>query len=102
MQCYFHFHVICFFRICDISGSPVLNYLRKIYDLHRFYFKDIRKKYCKDLRDCQTYFPCTFWTGTAHFDIKLIKQCEPEFVFDEARQECVKPTTKEDFDCLFL
>ena len=37
-----------------------------------------------------------------HFDAKLVQQCETDFIFDETKQECAKPTTKEDFDCLFL
>ena len=62
--------------------------------------KEIEKKLCKDLRDCQVYFPCSFFI-TGFGDQTLIKQCGNGLVFDENRQECVQPNSQEDLDCLF-
>ena len=59
------------------------------------------KNFCKDLRDCTIYFPCSYFiTGFA--STVQIQQCQVDFVFDEARQECVQPRTREDFQCLLM
>ena len=57
------------------------------------------KNFCKDLRDCTIYFPCSYFL-TGFSNTLQIQQCQTDFVFDEIRQECVQPTTREDFQCL--
>ena len=53
------------------------------------------------MRDCQVYFPCSYFL-TGFTSTSLIKQCLNDNVFDEDKQECVPPATKEDFDCLLI
>jgi hypothetical protein len=61
--------------------------------------KEIEKSFCKDFRDCQVYFPCSYFI-TGYGDSPLIQKCQTDFVFDEDKQECVQPTKREDFECL--
>ena len=65
-----------------------------------YYFKETEKSLCKDLRDCQVYFPCSFFI-TGFGDQELIEQCKNDLVFDENKQECVQPHSQADLDCLF-
>ena len=61
----------------------------------------MEKNLCKDLRDCSIYFPCAyFFTGI--IESLQIQQCPADFVFDENKQECAQPTTREDFQCLLM
>ena len=59
------------------------------------------KNLCKDLRDCSIYFPCSYFI-TGFSKSSQIQQCQNDFVFNENSQECVKPTTREDFQCLLM
>ena len=57
------------------------------------------KNFCKDLRDCSIYFPCSYFI-TGFSSSPQIKQCQTNFVFDENKQMCVKPQSRDDFQCL--
>jgi len=59
------------------------------------------KNLCKDLRDCSIFFPCSYFI-TGFSKSSQIQQCQNDFVFNENSQECVKPTTREDFQCLLV
>ena len=54
---------------------------------------------CRDLRDCQIYFPCSFFV-TGYLYPPTIQQCPNDLIFSEEKQQCVQPTKKEDFACL--
>ena len=57
------------------------------------------KNFCKDLRDCSIYFPCSYFI-TGFSNSPQIQQCQTNFVFDENKQMCVKPQSRDDFQCL--
>jgi hypothetical protein len=57
------------------------------------------EKNCKDLRNCQLYFPCSFFY-TGKFDDTKVLSCDGNKVFNEEKQECVEPLTKEELECL--
>jgi hypothetical protein len=57
------------------------------------------KNFCKDLRDCSIYFPCSYFI-TGFSSSPQIQQCQTDFVFDENKQMCVKPQSRDDFQCL--
>lgn len=54
-------------------------------------FLDLKQSYCRDLRDCQTYFPCAVFSSGFSY-LYVIKRCPNEQIFDEAKQKCVKNT----------
>ncbi|CAF1051130.1 unnamed protein product [Didymodactylos carnosus] len=52
---------------------------------------NLKQPYCRDLRDCQTYFPCSvFSNGFSYFYV--IKRCSNTMIFDEKQQQCVQNT----------
>lgn len=57
---------------------------------------------CRDLRNCQVYFPCKFFIGTESVNQESVKQCQNNYVFDETMQQCVKAESLEDFECILL
>jgi chitinase len=70
-----------------------------IYKLILILLKEIEKgNLCRDLRDCQVYFPCSMFLN----DItqQQIQQCSSDYIFNEQRQECIEPETIEDLQCL--
>ncbi len=52
---------------------------------------DLKQSYCRDLRDCQTYFPCAVFSSGFSY-LYVIKRCPSSQIFDETRQKCVKNT----------
>lgn len=60
------------------------------------------KKMCKDLRNCQIYFPCSFFYSLDKFDENEIKQCGENQVFNEDKQACAEPVGKEEVECLLI
>ena len=59
--------------------------LRRLRDL------DLKQSYCRDLRDCQTYFPCAVFSSGFSY-LYVIKRCPNEQIFDEKKQTCVRNT----------
>jgi hypothetical protein len=54
-------------------------------------YLDLKQAYCRDLRDCQTYFPCAVFSSGFSY-LYVIKRCQHEQIFDEQKQKCVKNT----------
>ena len=52
---------------------------------------DLKQSYCRDLRDCQTYFPCAVFSSGFSY-LYVIKRCPNEQIFDEGKQKCVRNT----------
>ncbi|UJR15986.1 hypothetical protein I4U23_002905 [Adineta vaga] len=52
---------------------------------------NLKQSYCRDLRDCQTYFPCAVFSSGFSY-LYVIKRCQNEQIFDETKQKCVKNT----------
>ncbi|CAF1972404.1 unnamed protein product [Rotaria magnacalcarata] len=52
---------------------------------------NLKQSYCRDLRDCQTYFPCAVFSSGFSY-LYVIKRCANEQIFDEEKQKCVKNT----------
>lgn len=61
--------------------------------------KDTEKQLCRDLRNCQTYFPCRFLL-MGNINMNLVERCSFDKVFDEEKQQCVKAEKLEDVECL--
>ena len=55
---------------------------------------DLKQPYCRDLRDCQTYFPCAVFSSGFSY-LYVIKRCQNAQIFDEKKQKCVKNTLKD-------
>jgi hypothetical protein len=55
---------------------------------------DLKQPYCRDLRDCQTYFPCAVFSNGFTY-LYVIKRCPNEQIFDETQQKCVTNTFTE-------
>lgn len=55
---------------------------------------DLKQSYCRDLRDCQTYFPCAVFSSGFSY-LFVIKRCPTGQIFDEKKQKCVKNTSEE-------
>jgi len=53
--------------------------------------EDLKQSYCRDLRDCQTYFPCAVFSSGFSY-LHVIKRCSDGLIFDERKQKCVKNT----------
>ncbi|CAF0764782.1 unnamed protein product [Didymodactylos carnosus] len=51
----------------------------------------LKQPYCRDLRDCQTYFPCSVFSNGFSY-LYIIKRCSNTMIFDEKQQQCVKNT----------
>jgi len=56
-----------------------------------FFYLDLKQSYCRDLRDCQTYFPCAVFSSGFSY-LYVIKRCSNRQIFDETKQKCVKNT----------
>lgn len=54
-------------------------------------YLDLKQSYCRDLRDCQTYFPCAVFSNGFSY-LYVIKRCTNGQIFDETNQKCVKNT----------
>lgn len=54
-------------------------------------YLDLKQSYCRDLRDCQTYFPCAVFSNGFSY-LYVIKRCSNGKIFDEIKQKCVKNT----------
>ncbi|CAF3689335.1 unnamed protein product [Adineta steineri] len=52
---------------------------------------NLKQSYCRDLRDCQTYFPCAVFSSGFSY-LYVIKRCPNEQIFDESKQKCIKNT----------
>ena len=52
---------------------------------------DLKQTYCRDLRDCQTYFPCAVFSNGFSY-LYVIKRCLSGQIFDERQQKCIKNT----------
>lgn len=52
---------------------------------------DLKQSYCRDLRDCQTYFPCAVFSSGFSY-LYVIKRCPNEQIFHEGKQKCVRNT----------
>ncbi|CAF1206330.1 unnamed protein product [Adineta ricciae] len=52
---------------------------------------NLKQSYCRDLRDCQTYFPCAVFSSGFSY-LYVIKRCPDEQIFDEKKQNCVRNT----------
>lgn len=50
---------------------------------------DLKQTYCRDLRDCQTYFPCAVFSSGFSY-LYVIKRCPNGQIFDEKKQKCVR------------
>jgi hypothetical protein len=59
---------------------------------------DLKQPYCRDLRDCQTYFPCAVFSSGFSY-LYVIKRCSNGQIFDETKQKCIK-NTSDDPTCL--
>ena len=60
-------------------------------------YLDLKQNYCRDLRDCQTYFPCAVFSSGFSY-LYVIKRCPNGQIFDEKKQKCIK-NTFEDSTC---
>jgi hypothetical protein len=65
--------------------------LKNIFFSLVFFYLDLKQTYCRDLRDCQTYFPCAVFSSGFSY-LYVIKRCSNEQIFDETRQKCVRNT----------
>ena len=55
---------------------------------------DLKQSFCRDLRDCQTYFPCAVFSSGFSY-LYVIKRCSKGQVFDEKKQKCVKYSSEQ-------
>jgi hypothetical protein len=71
------------------------NQISRLIEIERLHINlfdlDLKQSYCRDLRDCQTYFPCAVFSSGFSY-LYVIKRCSNGQIFDEEKQKCVKNT----------